>query len=185
MIASRGETGGRVLQRLYLGRFLSLLLAILAAGSAFLFLAFYVIFAQPLPKTYSGVYYAVRSLSAFLVPMLAFSAFAYALAMGVAVAVLCGYAFHKIAGPIYRMEKAMENFESGDPIRAVFLRKGDQLAPLAYAFNAFVARLREDRRKWHATLEHAERLCHKDPATCRAEMGKALDRMLVLLSRYR
>ncbi|MEK6778268.1 MAG: hypothetical protein AABY80_01250 [Candidatus Deferrimicrobiota bacterium] len=185
MSALQGGKEAPVVQRRFLGRFLTLLLAILGAGSAALFLAFHVIFSQRLPATYSGVHFALRNLSAFLSPMLAFSTLAYVLAMGVAVAILCGYTFHKIAGPIYRMERAMENYESGDPVKAVFLREGDQLVPLGQAFNVFVARLREDRQEWLAAMEHAERLCLQDAATCRGEMGEALARLLVLLSRYR
>ncbi len=160
-------------------------MAILGAGSAALFLAFHVIFTRELPGTYSGVYFALSNLSAFLVPILAFSVLAYVLAVGVAVTILCGSTFHKIAGPIYRMERAMDNYESGDPVKAVFLREGDQLVPLGQAFNVFVARLREDRQEWFAAMEHAERVCIQDAAICRAEMGEALARLLVLLSRYR
>ncbi|MDA8121693.1 MAG: hypothetical protein M0Z38_03900 [Deltaproteobacteria bacterium] len=174
-----------VVQRRFAARFLTLLLAIIGSGSAALFLAFYVIFTRELPGTYSGVYFALRNLYAFLVPILAFSVLAYVLAVGVAVTILCGYTFHKIAGPIYRLERAMENYESGDPVRAVFLRDGDQLVPLGHAFNVFVAHLRQDRQEWIATMEHAERVCIQDAAICRAEMGEALGRLLVRLSRYR
>ena len=185
MSAPQGRKEAPVVLRRFAAWFLTLLLAILGAGSAALFLAFHVIFTRELPGTYSGVYFALRNLSAFLVPILAFSVLAYVLAVGVAVTILCGSAFHKIAGPIYRMERAMENYDSGDPVRAVFLREGDQLVPLGQAFNVFVARLREDRKKWIAMMEHAERLCLHDAATCRTEMGEALGRLLVQLSRYR
>ncbi len=172
-------------ERGYAWRFSSMLLLVFSLGGVSLFLAFYVILTQPFPPTYSGVYFALRNLSAFLVPMLVFSMLAYALLLTVVVAILCGFAFHKIAAPMYRMDRALENFESGESIRAVFLREGDQLVVLADAYNGFLTRLREGRRDWLAVMEHAERLCLQDANTCRAERRDALVRLSALLSRYR
>jgi hypothetical protein len=145
----------------------------------------YLIFTQPLPDTYSGVYFALRNLSTLLVPILFFSILAYALIVSAAICVLSGYAMHRIAGPLYRMERALENYESGEPVKAVFFREGDQLLSLADAYNECIAHIRETRMEWLAAMEHAERLCLQDSATCRAEMSNALARMSELLSRYR
>jgi hypothetical protein len=181
-IAGKGK---RAEERSHTGRFAMQLLLIIGAGGALLFLAFYLIFIQPLPGTYAGVYFALRDLSAFLVPILVFSLLAYVLVVSGVIALLSGYSFHKIAGPLYRMERAMENYESGHAVKAVFLREGDQLVALAQAYNGFVGRLRDDRKEWLSAMEHAERLCLQDKATCRAEMESALARLSELLSRYR
>ena len=175
----------RVVERGGYGRFATQLLLVVGAGGALLYLAFFLIFTRPLPGAYAGIYFALRNLSAFLVPLLIFSMLAYFLIVSVAVALLSGYAFHKIAGPLYRLERALENYESGDAVKAVFLRRGDQLFSLAHAYNRFVAALRDDRQRWMATMEHAERFCLQDAATCRAEMGEALARLSEMLSRYR
>jgi len=169
----------------YTARIAMQLLLVIGAGGALLYVAFYLIFIRPLPGTYSGVYFALRNLSAFLAPILAFSMLAYVLVLSVAIALISSYAMHKIAGPLYRMERALENYESGHGVKAVFLREGDQLVPLARSYNEFVTRLRDDRKEWLAAMEHAERLCLQDAATCRAEMGGALARLSELLSRYR
>lgn len=185
MTDSRPGTEAPVFDGRFVRRFLATLLVILAAGAAVQFLAERAVFTKRLPATFSAIHYALIDLSALLAPMLVFSTLAYALLMGVAVAVLCICAFHRIAGPIFRMEAAIENMGSGDPVKAVFLREGDQLAPLGNAFNSFVSRLRKDRQEWLESMEHAERLCLRDPATCRAERQEALGRLLALLSRYR
>ncbi len=174
-----------VAERGYVARFAMQLLLVAGIGGGILYIAFYLVFIRPLPGTYSGVYFALRNFSALLVPILAFSMLAYVLVLCVAIALISSYAIHKIAGPLYRMERALENYESGDAVKAVFLREGDQLVPLAQAYNGFVTRLRDDRKEWLATMEHAERLCLQDAATCRAEMGSALARLSELLSRYR
>lgn len=175
----------RAEERGFIRRFAMQLLAVVGAGGALLYLAFYLLFIQPLPSTYAGVYFALRNLSAFLGPFLVLSVVAYVLAVSVVIALLSGYAFHKIAGPLYRMERALENYDSGEPVKAVFLRREDQLIGLARAYNGFVARLREERGKWLAEMEHAERICLQDAATCRAEMEAALARLSESLSRYR
>lgn len=169
----------------YTARIAMQLLLVIGAAGGLLYVAFYLIFIRPLPGTYSGVYFALRNLSTFLAPILAFSMLAYVLVLSVAIALISSYAIHKIAGPMYRMERALENYESGHGVKAVFLREGDQLVPLARSYNEFVTRLRDDRKEWLAAMEHAERLCLQDAATCRAEMGGALARLSELLSRYR
>lgn len=176
---------GPLFHRRFVNRFLATLLVILAAGAAIQFLAFLFVFRKPLPPAYSAVHYALRELSGLLAPMIAFSAAAYALLMGIAVAVLCIGAFHGIAGPVFRMEAAIENLGSGEPVKAVFLRERDQLAPLGKAFNGFVSRLRKDRQEWIEAMEQAEQLCLRDPAVCRQEKEAALGRLSGLLTRYR
>lgn len=175
----------RMAENEYLGRFAVLLVLVFCLAGIFLFLALRIALAQPLPGNYSGVYFALVNMSSFMAPLLFFSMTSYVLLVSLAIVVLCGYTLHKIAGPLYRIERTMQNYESGDSVRAVFLREGDQLVALADAYNDFVARLREDRRNSLAAMEHAERFCLMDPATCRAEMEKALIRLSDLLSRYR
>lgn len=169
----------------FVGRFAFKLLLVIAAGGGILFLGLYLIFVRPLPGTYSGVYFALRNLTAYLLPILIYSMLAYVLAVSLGVGLLSAYAFHKIAGPLYRMDRSLENFDSGHAVKAVFFREGDGLVALAQGYNRFVARLREDRQKCLGAMEHAERLCLQDRATCRAEMGEALARLSEMLSRYR
>ncbi len=185
MTEIRPGTEAPVFRRSFLNRFLATLLIVLAAGAAAQFFAFRVVLTRRLPETFSAIHHALRNLSALLAPMLAFSTLAYVLLMGVAAAFLCVFAFHRVAGPVYRIESALDNLGSGEPVKAVFLREGDQLAPLGTAFNSFVARLRRDRQEWLEVLEHAERLCLRDPASCRAGKEEALGRLSAYLSRYR
>lgn len=180
-----GRTGGRARERGYIAGFALQLLAVIGAAGMLLYLAFHLLLREPLPGTYTGVFFALRNLTAFLVPFLVLSVLAYVLIVSVVIALLSVYAFHRIAGPLYRMDRALDNYESGEPVRAVFLRNRDELVPLANAYNRFVAHLREERGKWLGALEHAERLCLQDTATCRSEMEEALTRLSEMLSRYR
>ncbi|MBI5418495.1 MAG: hypothetical protein HZA60_00235 [Deltaproteobacteria bacterium] len=185
MNASAPGREGRVADSGYQARFLLSLAFVYLCGAFLLFLAFFLILMRPLPGAYAAVFFALRDLSALLLPVIVISVLAHTLIVGLAAVFLCGYALHKVAGPLYHVERVLEGFGTGDPLKAVFLREGDQLEPLAAAYNTFMARLREDRQKWTALMVHADRLCLQDTAVCREEMGNALAELSILLSKYR
>lgn len=166
-------------------RFLLRLSLLVAAGTVFLFLVLYTLFSRNLSGDYPSVFYALRHFAEFLFPIIAISVLACVLLLCGGTAVLCVYALNKVAGPLYRMERALEGYIDGEPVKPVFFRQGDQVHPLAQDFNRFVGRLREDRNRWMGMMEHADRLCLQDQATCRGEMEKALTELERLLSKYR
>ncbi len=166
-------------------RFLLLLSFIYAFGGFFLFLALFVVFSRPLTGDYSAVFFALRHLASFILPVIAFAGLVYILLVCMATAVLCVYTLHKIAGPLYRMERLIESYLAGEPVKPAFFREGDQVMALASAFNGFIGCLREDRQKWLGIMGHAERLCIQDRETCRSEMEKALAELEILLAKYR
>lgn len=172
-------------ERRFQAKFLVRLALLFALGTSFLFLVLFIIFSRSLAGEFSGVFHALRHFAEFLFPIVAVSVLAYVLLVCGAVVILGVFALHKVAGPIYRMERALEGVLAGDPVRPVFFRQGDQAHPLAAEFNAFVAVLREDRKRWAAVLEHADRLCLQDQATCLAEREEALAELESLLSKYR
>lgn len=165
-------------------RFLLRLSLLFAAGTIFLFLVLLTVFSRKLSGGYPSVFYALRHFAEFLFPLIATSVLACVLLLCGGTAVLCVYALHKVAGPLYRLEKALEEYIAGEPVKSVFFRQGDQLRPLAEDFNRFVARLREDRNRWKGMMENADRLCLQDQVTCRAEMEKALSELVRRLSEY-
>lgn len=166
-------------------RFLVALVLIDAIGAGLLYLALFVTLSRPIPGEYPAVFLALRHQASFLLPVVAFAALAYALLVGLATAVLCVTALQKIAGPLYRMERLSESYLAGESVKAAFFREGDQVKAIGSSFNGFMARLRDDRQKWLATLAHAERLCLQDRATCRLEMEKSLADLELLLAKYR
>jgi hypothetical protein len=166
-------------------RFLIRLYLISAAGAAVLFAFLYFALSQPLPETYGGTYHALRGMAGYLGTILIPSVLVYALLVFASLAALCTYWLHKVAGPLYRMERVIERYRSGLPTRAVSFRSDDQMEPLADAFNDWIGTLRQDRQRWLATMEEAERLCLQDEATCRAHMEAALRKIEGGLSRYR
>jgi hypothetical protein len=166
-------------------RFVLRLCLAFAAGAAALYAIFYLVLSRPLTGDYAGVFHALRNLSVFLRPVIAVSVLVYVLLVCGAIAAMCVYGLHKVAGPLYRMERVMEEIREGAPTRTVSFRDGDQIEPLARAFNGWIGKLRQDRYRWIAAMEDAERLSLQDDATCRARMERALREIGADMSRYR
>jgi len=174
-----------LIHRRYLFGLLLRLCVNFAGGVGILFVILYFALSRPLPGDYAGVYHALRNLSPFLRPILAVSVLVYALLACGSTSALCVYILHKVAGPLYRMELVLDQYRSGAPTRTVSFRHGDQIQPLAQAFNQWIGSLRRDRQRWLATMQDAERHCLQDEATCRAEMEGALRKVGEDMARYR
>jgi hypothetical protein len=117
-------------------------------------------------------------------PVVALSLLVYVLFLSGAAAWLCINLLHKIAGPMFGMEKVLGTYLDGASVRPFFMRNGDLVPELVSAFNGFVSRLREERQNWAGVMENAERFTLQDRETRRAEMKKALAELSTLLSRY-
>jgi hypothetical protein len=183
--AGSGTNGGWAIGRRYLAGFLLRLLVNFAAGVAVLYAILFLVLSRSLQGEYAAVYYQLRSLAAYLRSIVAVSVVSYALLACLSTAALCVFILHRVAGPLYRMERVLEGFRSGAPTRPVSFRHGDQAGPLAEAFNAWIGVLRQDRGRLLGRMEEAERLCLMDEAACRAEMEKALLQVAEELARYK
>jgi hypothetical protein len=167
------------------GRFFLCWLASSGLGTLLLFLFHFLFLKSPLPGEFAAVYYALRHLSETMLPVVVLSLLAYVLFLSGAAAWLCINLLHKITGPIFGLEKVLGTYLDGKPVRPFFMRHDDLVPELVSAFNGFVGRLREERRRWAGVMENAERLTLQDQGTRRAEMEKALAELETLLSRYR
>jgi hypothetical protein len=181
----RGSRRDPAAGRAFWGQFLLSWLASSGLGTLLLFLFHYLYLTPTLPDGYAAVYYALRHLADTMLPVVALSLLAYVLFLSVAAVWLCINLLHKIAGPIFGLEKVLRTYLNGASVRPFFMRHGDLVPELVSAFNGFVGRLREDRRSWLRVMENADRLCLQDWETCRAEMEKALAELEKLLIRYR
>jgi hypothetical protein len=177
----------RITEGGYGTRFLVKLALTVALGFTMVFGTLYLLFSRPLEGGYGSAYAALQNLTQpwLLLPIVGLPVLVYALVVCVVTVVLCVYAIHKVAGPLYRMDRVVDNYISGDPIRAVFFRQGDQGAVLADVFNAFVARLREDRTGCQELMARAESDFARDPAAARAAMTAAAGEVGRRLSKYR
>ena len=184
-VNDRPADGGRPIGRRYILGIALRLLVNFAAGVGVLYVILFFVLSRPLAGDYAAVYHQLRSLAAYLRPVVAVSALAYALLASLSTAALCVYILHRVAGPLYRMERVLEELLSGAATRPVSFRHGDQAGALAEAFNAWIGVLRQDRGRLLSRMEEAERLCLLDEATCRSEMERALRQVAEDIASYR
>ncbi len=92
-------------------------------------LLFYFLTYRELSHDYGEAFFALQSVKRAVFPLLFASIQSVALLalVSIAIAVLSLFYSHKIAGPIYRFEKAVEAVGSGDLTCVVRLRAGDQI----------------------------------------------------------
>jgi len=184
---SRGgiRGGAPLMNRAFQSWFLVRLAINFAGGVAVLQVILYLVLSRPFAGEYTDVFYALRDLSRLLRPILVVSVLAYVLLASGSTGALCVYGLHKVAGPLYRMERMIEGYMDGTPTGPVSFRHGDPLGPLADAFNGWIGKMRHDRQRWLSRMEEADRFCLLDESTCRAEMERALRDIEADLSRYR
>lgn len=185
MSGHEAPDNGPLIHRRYVFGLLLRLCVNFAVGVGILFVILFFALSRPLPGDYAGVFHALRNLSTFLRPILAISVLVYALLACGSTSALCVYVLHKVAGPLYRMDLVLDQYRSGAPTRTVSFRNGDQIQPLAQAFNRWIGTLRRDRQRWLATMMDAERHCLQDEATCRVKMEEALRKIAEDMARYR
>ena len=86
----------------------------------------------------------IKSTADFILPAVLLSTAVVTVLVGLASVIVTLYTSHKIAGPIYRIEKDLEKVMLGD-LRVKFnLRKKDQLQALATMIEALVGNLGDD-----------------------------------------
>jgi methyl-accepting chemotaxis protein len=86
----------------------------------------------------------IKSTADFILPAVLLSTAVVTVLVGLASVIITLYASHKIAGPIYRIEKDLEKVMLGD-LRVKFnLRENDQLQALATMIEALVVNLGDD-----------------------------------------
>ena len=181
----RGGRSSPAEGRAFWGRFLLFWFVSSGVATLLLFLFHYLYLTSPVPGGDAAVYHALRLLAETMLPVVALSILAYVLFLSGAAAWLCINLLHKIAGPMFGMEKVLGTYLDGASVRPFFMRHGDLVPELISAFNGFVSRLREDRQKWAGMMKNAERLTLQDREMRRTEMEKALAELATLLSRYR
>jgi len=84
----------------------------------------------------------VKSTTDFLLPILIQTFLVVSILVGAATILMTLFITHQIFGPLYRLQKAMEQVSEGDFKAEIKLRESDQLKDLADTFNAMVRKLK-------------------------------------------
>ncbi len=127
---------------------------------------------------YQGTQLMVEKTAAFFSPMLIAISAAVALGVGLIGMIVFIFLSHRIAGPLYRVEKGMREIGKGDLTHRVRLRKTDQLEELAQSLNSFAQQMDEKLGGLQKELEQASAACSdKDKPEEIAKLAEAIRRL--------
>ena len=137
------KNGASVIDRVFKIRFGMKLCLVATSGLIAVTAIVYSAASQKLGGNYAEAVYTIADLKIKIFPLI-FASFYTAgiLAFAtISTAVISLFFSHKIAGPVYRMERSLEAVESGDLTIKTTLRSGDQLMPVAEDVNEMVRSL--------------------------------------------
>ena len=130
----------------------------------------------------------IKSTADFILPAVLLSTAVVTVLVGLATAMVTLYTSHKIAGPIYRIEKDLEKVMLGD-LRVKFnLRKNDQLQALAVMIEALVGNLGDNIKELRLVKSELAKIFegmrhNADPASL-AEVEKKLQEIDKRLAKF-
>lgn len=182
------ETGApaqRLIGRDFNLRFGARLLAIIVAGVLALAELLYYFTSKDLGGSYREAIYTISRMKIRIFPLI-FASYYTAAILGVvtlAIAIISVIYSHRIAGPIYRLEKSMDALGEGDLTVDTRFRVYDALAPVAGEINAAVRELNHRARSCRDAIglidgseaRVREILRQEDPDE--AELAKAVEAM--------
>ncbi len=109
------------------------------------------VFWRDLGVEYAQTFYTLKSMYTFLVPTLVLAFLLMLLVASLSVLIVSVFASHKIAGPLFRLQRAGEYVDKFILIGHIKLREGDWFKGVAADINAWVAarkKTRNDEREW-------------------------------------
>lgn len=132
----------------------------------------------------------IKPSTEFIMPGLILSSFISVILVGIATVIVVLFVSHKIAGPLYKIEKSLGRIADGDLSFDVYLRKTDEAKMLAEAFNNAARSLNNllgaaaaETAKLNDELDELKKLCDgippesasiKDSARRTGDIAKAL-----------
>lgn len=141
------------------------------------------VFSRELGTEYASAFYTIKGLLAFLLPSLLFCALAVLLVASVAVFLVAVFASHKVAGPLFRLQRVAGHLQQRVLVGHIHLRTADQGKPVARALNDWGV-LRKARL---ADLQRQVSTCREPLAECELALAEGhpenLERALTALRR--
>lgn len=106
-----------------------------------------------LSQDFAQSFFALTTLKSHLAVLVAFPILVFFLLSSILISVIMIYISHKIAGPLYHLEKYLERLKSGDFSTDLFFRKDDQIKNLSVEINKMVGGYRTDLIKERNRIE--------------------------------
>lgn len=126
------------------------------------------VFWRDLGVEYAQTIYTLKSMNTYLVPTLVLSFLIVLFIASISVLFVSIIASHKVAGPIFRLQRVGEHLDKSILIGHIQLRKGDWLTVTATHVNEWVA----TRKKLHSALRHDAEVAHEAIRAMKVAAGR-------------
>jgi len=131
------------IERSFQAKFILKFCMLVAAGGLLTIGILYFLAARSTTVTIVNSSVVVKTTADFLLPILIQTALVVIILTSIATIIVTLFVSHKIAGPLYRLKKAMGDLGEGNFSTEIKLREMDQLKDMAEAFNSMAAKLKE------------------------------------------
>lgn len=128
-------------------------------------------FFQELGTEFAAAFYTIKGMLAFLLPSLVFCALAVLLVASVAVFAVAVFASHKMAGPLFRLQRVAGHLKNWVLVGHIHLRTADQGKPVARALNDWGAARKTELAALQGQLER----CREPLVACEQALSKGFE----------
>jgi methyl-accepting chemotaxis protein len=126
----------------------------------------------------------VKSTSDFLLPAMIFTIATVTLFSASAVIMLAMLTSHKIAGPLFSINRTARKLKEGDLTESFHIRSDDQLGSLSQSLNEFIDVYKEKIGQMKATVQQLEE-CSVDPKKNAPEIQSLSNKLNGIISSYK
>ena len=124
--------------------------------------------------TFENSRLVIKTTADFILPAVLLSGAIVILLIGFATIVITLFTSHRIAGPLYRLEKDVNEITLGN-LKIVFnLRHGDEIKPLAASLNAMAQSLRERLVRIKTLINELDSALESSPNVSTGVRGKVI-----------
>lgn len=114
------------------------------------------LFSKPLGDEFGPAFHTVEAVFSRLATLLAFSFLAVFLVASLALFAVAIITSHKVAGPLFRLQRVAATLRDGALVGRIHLRAGDQGKPVAEEINVWLDRLKRKRAELHGHVAELE-----------------------------
>jgi len=125
-------------------------------GSAISGAIIYLMSKSTVTTSFENLRLVIRSTADYILPAVLLSSVIVIIITGIAAMFITLFTSHKIAGPLYRIEKDIEGVASGNLRQEFNLRQGDEVRPIAESLNSMAGFLRDEVSALKRTIAELE-----------------------------
>lgn len=130
------------IEKAFQAKFIIKFCLLIIAASCFFSALVYLLSQQTVTTAFENSRLVIKSTADFILPVLILSSAISAGLICLATIAVVLFISHKIAGPVYRFQKAAKAVSDGDLSSELRIRKNDQLQPLAASLDEMISSMR-------------------------------------------